>query len=68
MCLYAVGRVIHQIGIVSQYGKHGPGFMLSGLMGSGIVMNLLLIVFVKSLYYAPAAVAVARRAGGKAEL
>jgi len=43
MALFAIGRVMHMTGYTKGYGSHAAGFMLSNLIGNGILEMLVLI-------------------------
>jgi len=46
VCLFAVGRILHQMGYMRGYGKHGPGFLISMLV-TVTMEGLALLVFLK---------------------
>jgi len=46
VCLFAVGRIVHQFGYMKGYGKHAPGFLISMLV-SVTMEGLSLLVFLK---------------------
>jgi hypothetical protein len=47
VCLFAVGRVLHQVGYTTGYGSHGLGFVLSNMLAASTMEGLCLIVGLK---------------------
>merc|ERR1712113_373409 len=48
MAIFCLGRVLHMTGYsFGGYGKHGPGFLLSALVGAGTMEMLVLIIGLK---------------------
>lgn len=47
-CLFALGRVLHQIGYTKKYGGHAPGFLISSVIATPTLEGLLLLVFLKA--------------------
>jgi hypothetical protein len=43
MALFALGRIMHMTGYTKGYGSHAAGFMLSNLIGNGILEMLVLL-------------------------
>ena len=48
VCLFCVGRVLHQRGYTAKFGGHGPGFMIS-MLAMSTVEGLLLVIVMKSM-------------------
>jgi len=46
-CMFAVGRVMHQVGYTTGYGGHGLGFMISQIIASNAMEGLCLLVALK---------------------
>eukprot|EP00457_Paulinella_chromatophora_P014608 gb/GEZN01015059.1/.p1 GENE.gb/GEZN01015059.1/~~gb/GEZN01015059.1/.p1 ORF type:complete len:232 (-),score=25.56 gb/GEZN01015059.1/:187-882(-) len=48
VCLYALGRVLHQVGYTKGYGSHGLGFGLSNMVAGGTLEGLVWLAILKS--------------------
>jgi len=46
-CMFAIGRVMHQVGYTTGYGGHGMGFMISNMIASNALEGLCLLVALK---------------------
>ena len=46
-CLFAVGRVMHQVGYTTGYGSHGLGFMVANMIALNALEGLCLLVALK---------------------